>query len=213
MSARDRKRHEYRLRLETEAAAQGQARDRADAEPDEAPDEAAASRQRRRAHQPAWVEIQIQQAMRDGEFDNLPGAGKPIPGIDRPHDPDWWLKRLIEREKISVLPPALALRTEDARLDEVLDRESVEAGVRRVIDDFNARVIDARRQLQGGPPVITPLRDADAEVDAWTQRRADKVAAQKRRLAELRAEERAATPPAWWRRLLARLRILRRATS
>ncbi|NRQ50674.1 DUF1992 domain-containing protein [Aeromicrobium stalagmiti] len=217
MSARDRKRHEYRLRLETEAAAQGQAQDQgqdhADAEPDKAPDEAAASRQRRRTHQPAWVEIQIQQAMRDGEFDNLPGAGKPIPGIDRPHDPDWWLKRLIEREKISVLPPALALRTEDARLDEVLDRESVEAGVRRVIDDFNARVIDARRQLQGGPPVITPLRDADAEVAAWTQRRADKVAAQKRRLAELRAEERAATPPAWWRRLLARLRILRRATS
>ncbi|QGG43226.1 DUF1992 domain-containing protein [Aeromicrobium yanjiei] len=144
--------------------------------------------------------------MRDGEFDNLPGAGKPIPGIDRPHDPDWWLKRLVEREKISVLPPALALRTEDARLDEVLDRESVEDGVRRLVEDFNARIIDARRQLQGGPPVITALRDVDVEVEAWARRRRVRLAEQKRRLAEIRAAERAAAPPSRWQRLIARLR-------
>ncbi|MCW2790287.1 MAG: hypothetical protein JWP56_2590 [Aeromicrobium sp.] len=203
MSARDRKRHEYLSRLEAEAAA----------EPPEDDKEEARNRARRQAHQSAWVEIQLQQAMRAGEFDDLPGAGKPIPGIDRPHDPDWWLKRLIEREKISVLPPALALRREDAELDGVLDRESSPQGVRRVIEDFNARIIEARRQLQGGPPVITPLRDVDAEIEAWTIRRTERVAEQKARLAEIRAAELAAAPPPWWRRLLARLRLLRRRTA
>ena len=47
-----------------------------------------------------WVEFQIRKAMERGEFDNLPGAGKPLHLPDR-HDPDWWVKRLIEREKIS----------------------------------------------------------------------------------------------------------------
>jgi hypothetical protein len=205
VTARDRKRHEYLARLEAEQRDADQ--------PPEDDEEAARSRARRQAHQSAWVEIQLQQAMRDGEFDDLPGAGKPIPGIDRPHDPDWWLKRLIERENIVVLPPALALRTEDAELDGVLDRETTPQGVRRVVQDFNARIIDARRQLQGGPPVITALRDVDTEVDAWAARRTERVAEQNARLAEIRAAERAAAPLPWWRRMLARLRLPRRWTA
>ena len=53
-----------------------------------------------------------------GDFDDLPGAGKPLQ-LPEQHDPDWWVKRLIEREKITgVAPPAIALRHEDAELDE-----------------------------------------------------------------------------------------------
>lgn len=194
MSTRDRKRHEYRLRLESEAT-QEQAED------------ADAGRARRLEHQTRWVELQLQQAMRRGDFDNLPGAGKPIPGIDAPHDPDWWLKRLIERERITgVLPPALALRTEDARLDETLDEETTATGVRRVVDDFNARIVEARRQLQGGPPVITPLRDADAEVAAWSRRRTERVRRHQAELERIRREHVATAPPPWWRRPLDRLR-------
>ncbi|MCW2829434.1 MAG: hypothetical protein JWP31_126 [Aeromicrobium sp.] len=202
MSAHDRKRHEYELRLAREEAA-ASPRD-----PDRTDDVERAARSARAQHQTQWANLQVEQAMRRGDFDQLPGAGKPIPGIDRPHDPDWWIKRLVEREKISVLPPALALRKEDARLDDVLDRETTAEGVCRVVDDFNARIIDARRQLQGGPPVITPLRDRDLEVVAWSQRRTDRIAQQKQRLAEIRAAEAAASPPAWWRRLLQRLRGL-----
>ena len=55
--------------------------------------------------------------MERGEFDNLPGAGKPIEGLGAQHDPEWWLKQLIERERIAVLPPALQLRKDDAELD------------------------------------------------------------------------------------------------
>nr|MCW2728547.1 hypothetical protein [Aeromicrobium sp.] len=200
MSAGDRMRHEYRMRLEAEAAAAGSAE--SESEPDDA-----AQRALRIEHQAQWVDMQVQQAIRRGEFDNLPGAGKPIAGIDRPHDPDWWIKRLIERERITgVLPPALALRKEDAELDATLDRITTPTGVRQAVDDFNARIIEARRQLQGGPPVITPLRDGDDEVASWHRRRTERVAAQKARLAAIRAAEAAAAPPPWWRRLTTRRR-------
>jgi hypothetical protein len=196
MSARDRKRHEYRLRLEAESAATN----------NDDQDEAEA-REQRLTHQGQWVELQVQQAMRRGEFDNLPGTGKPIPGLDAPHDPDWWLKRLIERERITgVLPPALALRTEDSRMDETLDHETTPDGVRRVVEDFNARVVEARRQLQGGPPVITPLRDVAREITAWEERRTARVAHQKAVMEQMRRDEAASAPPPWWRRLVARLR-------
>lgn len=198
MSTSDRKRHEYRLRLEAEAAAKDAGTDE-----DEAVDDAA-QRAHRSQHQSLWVDMQIQQAIGRGEFDNLPGAGKPLPGIDRPHDPDWWLKQLIERERITgVLPPALALRKEDAEMDATLDRIATAAGVHSAVEDFNARVVDARRQLQGGPPVITALRDPDHEVEAWRRRRTERVTQQKARLAEIRAAEKAAAPPPWWRRVVA----------
>ena len=46
-----------------------------------------------------------------------------------------------------------------------------ERDVRAALEDFNSRVIEARRQLLGGPPVVTPTRDVEAEVEAWRRRR------------------------------------------
>lgn len=145
-------------------------------------------------HQARWVDLQIQRAMERGDFDDLPGAGKPLGDLGAPEDREWWLRRLIEREQITgVLPPALQLRREDAELDAQLDRETAEQRVRDLVEDFNRRVVEARRQLQGGPPVVTPTRDVDATVEAWRER--------------LRARRTpSAAPPApprarrWWRR-------------
>jgi len=124
-----------------------------------------------------FVESAIQIAMRRGEFDDLPGAGKPIEGLGTHHDPDWWIRRKIERENLSGLgPPALLLRTEDRELDASLDLLARESDVREVLEDFNKRVIAARRQLQGGPPVVTKTRDVDAEIVAWRERRAARAA-------------------------------------
>ena len=109
--------------------------------------------------------------MARGDFDNLPGAGKPIKGLGTQHDPDWWLKQLIEREKISVLPPALQLRKDDAELDAQLDRHTAESEVRRELEEFNARVMKARYTPVDGPPLVTMPRDVEAEVDAWRERR------------------------------------------
>lgn len=119
-----------------------------------------------------YVEAAIQVAIRRGDFDDLPGAGKPLEGLGSGHDPDWWIRRKIERENLSGLgPPALMLRVEDRELDGELDRLGREEDVRTVLEDFNRRVIEARRQLLGGPPVVTKTRDIDTEVVAWRARR------------------------------------------
>ena len=110
--------------------------------------------------------------MERGDFDNLPGQGKPLGDLGSPDDRDWWLRKLIEREQITgVLPAALQLRKDDAELDRVLDREATEKQVREIVEDFNRRIIAARRQLQGGPPVVTPTRDVEEEVERWRERR------------------------------------------
>ncbi len=188
MSERDRRLHEYRLRLEQEA--QGHEEREQEQDDDEK------RRSLRAQHRGRWVEAQVQAAIDRGEFDDLEYAGKPIPALQQPYDPDWWLKRLAEREDVSgAMPPALALRKEDAELLEAIDALTTEDAVRAHLDDFNARVRDARRQLLGGPPVVTPLRDVEAEVAAWHDRRA----------ARRRAREAVVTPPPpprrrWWRR-------------
>ncbi len=156
---------------------------------------------RRMEQQTLWVDMQVRRAMERGEFDNLPGAGKPIKGLGSTHDPDWWVKSLIERERITgVLPPALALRKEDAELESVLDRETTEDGVRRCVADFNRRVVEARRQLTGGPPVITPTRDEDTEVAQWRARRAARREQQRRQVGSTPAAS--VVPPRrrWWHR-------------
>ena len=123
------------------------------------------------AQQATWVDLQIRQAMERGEFADLPGYGKPIEGLGAEHDPDWWIKRLAEREKIAVLPFSLQLRRDDAELDDLLDRLNVEAEVRREVEEFNRRVIAARFRLPEGPRLITMTRVLDETVLAWVARR------------------------------------------
>ena len=160
----------------------------------------------RSTQQQLWIDIQVRQAMRQGAFDNLPGSGKPIDGLGQTHDPDWWAKQLVQREQITGLgPPAIMLRKEDAELDGRLDRENTEAGVRRIVEDFNGRVVEARRQLLGGPPVITATRDVDEQVEAWRRRRDERRAAQRRAVASAKdsAAVHGAKPRrwrAWWSR-------------
>lgn len=199
---------EERLRRVAITAASGQPPEALDPrehsaseEPEKSDEEQA--RDRRMEHHALWVDMKVRAAMERGEFDNLSGAGKPIPGLGETHDPDWWVKKLIEREQITgVLPPALALRKEDAALEERLDREATEDGVRRVVADFNHRVVEARRQLLGGPPVVTATRDADAEVAAWRVRRTERRERARRKLEESRTatetQERRGWRPRWW---------------
>lgn len=126
----------------------------------------------------AFIETAIQLAIRRGDFDDLPGAGKPLEGLGTHNDPDWWIRRKIETENLTGLgPPAILLRNEDRDLDEQLDLLGRESDVREVLEDFNRRVIEARRQLQGGPPVVTAPRDIDAAVIAWRERRAARTVA------------------------------------
>jgi hypothetical protein len=138
-----------------------------------------------------WVDLQIQEAMKRGDFDDLPGAGKPIKNLGTQHDPNWWIKQLVEREKITgVLPPALQLRKDDAELDARLDRHTADSEVRRILEEFNARVIKARYTPVDGPPLVTMPRDVEAEIESWRERRITR----RREAADRQAEQRRPEP-------------------
>src|SRR4051812_14377916 len=135
------------------------------------------------AQQHTWVDLQVRQAMERGDFDDLPGAGKPLK-LDETHDPNWWLRKLVERENVAVLPPSLALRKEDAELDGTLDRLNTEAEVRRHVTDFNERVVAARYRLPEGPPLVTMPRDVEETVATWRERRTSRLTEQRRKARE-----------------------------
>ena len=152
---------------------------------------AAAARMQQQA---TWVDLQLRQAVERGDFDDLPGYGKPLEHLTDEHDPDWWIKQLVERERITgVLPPSLQLRKEDAELDSELDRLTSETQVRRAVEEFNARVRWALYRPPEGPPMVTASRDVDAEVARWQQRR-EARREERRTAAARRAEQEAATP-------------------
>ncbi len=143
------------------------------------------------------AEYLIRDAMAQGKFDHLKYAGKPIPGLGEKYDPDWWVKGLMQRENITGMgPKAILLRTEDAGLDARIGELHSEKQVRELLEDFNARVVDARRQLQGGPPVVTETRDIEAEVRRWVERRAALAAA-----VEQEAQQTPEVRRPWWRQL------------
>lgn len=120
----------------------------------------------------SWVERQIREGTERGEFDNLPGTGKPLPGIDRPHDDLWWVRDKLRREEVSYLPPTLAVRKEleDARAQ--IARAGDEAGVRRIVAGINARIIDVNTKACSGPPSTLMPLDVERVVAAWRERRA-----------------------------------------
>lgn len=155
-------------------------------------------------NQTQWVEHQLRRAVERGDFDDLPGYGKPIEGLGGDHDPDWWVKKLIEREQVTVLPPALALRVEDRDLDARLDRLSSEREVRRELLDFNARVHHTLYTNLGGPPVLTQQRDVESEVQHWRQRREQRRAAASTSSSRVSADEartkRGGRARRWWPR-------------
>jgi hypothetical protein len=116
----------------------------------------------------------IREAQERGEFDNLPGEGKPIPGLDGRHDPDWWIKGLMEREQVSVLPPSIALRKQVHDLPATLAGESSETNVRAIVTSLDQIVADAHRVPLDGPQVFVRRIDVEAVVAQWRQGRRDR---------------------------------------
>jgi hypothetical protein len=114
------------------------------------------------------IDRQIREAQERGEFDDLPGAGKPLPDHGELYDEDWWIKDLARREGLpGGIPPTLRLRREVEDLPADLPKFKTEDAVRRAVADLNARIERARRGLIDGPPTILRPLDADGIVAAW----------------------------------------------
>src|SRR5260370_21466333 len=69
----------------------------------------------------SWIDRQINEAAERGAFDNLPGAGKPLPKPTAADAAQAWLRDYLRREGVSadeLLPTPLKLRKETERLAE-----------------------------------------------------------------------------------------------
>ncbi len=105
------------------------------------------------------VDRQIREATERGEFDDLPGAGKPIEGLDRPYDENWWVKGLLERERTDSSAP---LHREIEGLLDRVSRLTLESSVRDIVTDLNDRI-----RARGGTNTV----DVADVVRAWRARR------------------------------------------
>ena len=66
----------------------------------------------------SWIDRQINEAAERGAFDNLPGAGKPLPKRTQADAAQAWLRDYLRREGVSadeLLPTPLRLRKETER--------------------------------------------------------------------------------------------------
>ncbi|NGO13085.1 DUF1992 domain-containing protein [Streptomyces sp. HC44] len=118
----------------------------------------------------SWVDKQIREAEARGEFDQLPGAGKPLPsGTDTSYDELWWIKQKMAREGLSVLPPTLALRKE---AEDALARASQapsERVVRQIVTEINAKIREMMFKPPPGPPLGLKPYDVEEIVREWRE--------------------------------------------
>ena len=118
-----------------------------------------------------WIEAQIRVAQEAGAFDNLPGAGKPLPNIDQEYDPLWWVKQLAEREQISLLPPSLELLRKVERELAEIEKLPDEAAVHRRVAALNVEIARLNATVVEGPPTRLGKLDVDQVVAKWRQTR------------------------------------------
>ncbi|MBN0044829.1 DUF1992 domain-containing protein [Streptomyces actuosus] len=120
----------------------------------------------------SWTDKQIRDAEARGEFENLPGAGKPLPrDVEAAYDEQWWIKRKLAREGISVLPPALALRkeAEDALVAAIAAPS--ERIARKIVTDVNVKIRDMMYKPPPGPPLGMKPYDVEEVARRWRERR------------------------------------------
>ena len=119
----------------------------------------------------SWIDAQIRVAQEQGAFDNLPGAGKPLPDRGQTYDPLWWVKQLAEREQVSLMPPSLELLRKVEKELAALDKIPDEATVRRRIAALNVEIGRANATVVEGPPTRLSKLDVDRVVARWRQAR------------------------------------------
>jgi len=118
----------------------------------------------------SWIEAQIRVAQEEGAFDNLPGAGKPLPNILE-YDPLWWVKNLAQREQISLLPPSLELLRKVERELATIEKLPDEAAVRHRVATLNVEIARVNSTVVEGPPTRLGPLDPDQVVERWRRAR------------------------------------------
>jgi len=148
----------------------------------------------------SWIDQQINEAAQRGAFDDLPGAGKPLPKWPGADDGQAWLRDYLRREGVSaedLLPTSLKLRRQVERLTEMVQDLPSEQAVREAAAELNQQIVQWRR-IPDGPPVPLRLVDTEQLVIRWRAAHAAAPPAEP----PAAGRQAAAPPPSrrWWRR-------------
>jgi hypothetical protein len=114
-----------------------------------------------------WIDAQVRVAREQGAFDNLPGAGKPLPNLDRAYDPLWWVKQLVQREQVSDLPPSLELLRKVEKELAAIQKLPDEATVRHRVAALNVEIAKVNATVVEGPPTRLGTLDVEKVVGRW----------------------------------------------
>jgi hypothetical protein len=114
-----------------------------------------------------WIEAQIRVAREQGAFDNLPGAGKPLPNLGQEYDPLWWVKQFVQREQVSILPPSLELLRKVEKELAAIEKLHDEATVRHRVAALNIEIAKVNATVTEGPPTRLSTLDAANVVARW----------------------------------------------
>ncbi len=119
----------------------------------------------------SWIDRQIREAQERGDFDDLPGKGKPLPDLHGRRDDLWWVRRKLKDEGLEYIPAGLQVRkdVEDARRR--IAAATSERDVRDIVARINERIREANRTVLHGPASTVAPLDEEQTVRAWRQAR------------------------------------------
>jgi hypothetical protein len=143
-----------------------------------------------------WVDSQISRSIARGDFQDLAGAGKPLPRSALDETGYEWVVAKARRENLDLLgmlPPGIALRKERDDLPRRAQDLPSAAAVRALAEDYNDRVRAFwRRPQESRWSPVPGLCDVEALVAEWEHSRPV-------------PQPVAAPPPpprlSWWRRI------------
>jgi hypothetical protein len=113
------------------------------------------------AQRRSLVERRIAEAMAEGKFDNLPGAGRPLE-LDQPppgREELWWALRMMKQARFTT--DEVRYRKTIERLRGELEAATDEAAVRRIAGELNAWIV--KLNTMGTNVIPTSLAPVDEE--------------------------------------------------
>jgi hypothetical protein len=121
----------------------------------------------------SFAERKIREAQAEGQFDSLPGFGKPIPDLDGPEDENWWIKNKLRQEGLVILPPILEARRDIEKTLEAVQSMHSEHQVRVALKALNERIRAAHFSAADGPADGVRPVAAEAVGRSWRSSRLD----------------------------------------
>ena len=97
------------------------------------------------------IEKRIQEAQKRGDFDNLPGKGKPIPIEDDSHIPEDLRLAYKILKNANCVPPEIQLKKDIRKMEDMLENMSDEKETYRLIKRINFKIMQLNMMRKTSP--------------------------------------------------------------